>query len=421
MTGIGAQQKTRGFSLQTKKSAVVAPKRNLVLAGEDEFTTEQNGSTAIESFDLQKRNEKPPEIARIIEGPRNTWGTHRRKRARSESIEASDDDSNNEPRTADKYGLLVSSPQRATKSDNLEPRQDANKSKETSYKPDVEDAAMDALLGRTSSYTVIAPPSPPPTEEELFHKDFRNAPPPATLQEYTATPVEGFGAALLRGQMPKGKTLETYTAEWEAKQPSKKKPKGIEEDVKRGYRLGIGAKASGLKAEEDDRRNGRREKPQAFTGLAMKNKRTGEIISEEDLAARRKMLEEQSESSDHRRGRNERDEDRDRKWHRGDDRERRLLLDTEHVAHREDSGRRRARDDEYQSHGHHRSKSHRERRDSSGESDHRKSRRRDGSGRERSRDGREHERGHRDHENGNGRRERASKDSRTRSRDRGHR
>jgi len=149
----------------------------------------------------------------------------------------------------------------------------------------VEDQAMDALTGRRApAVTVIAPQSPSVTEEEALRASYTSAPPMATLEEYAATPVAGFGAAILRGYLKAGETLEMRLGGREKEKESKRRP-GL---------LGIGAKESGEGVElgawgkgsggKKGKSWGRTEV--SYNPLALRNKKTGEVVSEEVLRER---------------------------------------------------------------------------------------------------------------------------------------
>ncbi|KAF1973966.1 hypothetical protein BU23DRAFT_553638 [Bimuria novae-zelandiae CBS 107.79] len=143
--------------------------------------------------------------------------------------------------------------------------------------------AVDALVrGKSANDAVI----PVVSEEETLRNDLRDAPDAPTLAAYEATPIEGFGAALLRGMGWKGD---------EAPGSEKKAPKEIK---RRPALLGIGAKpeaAAGIELEEfgSGAKKWQKKTDIRYTPVALRNKHTGELITEEELKAR---LEKQKEA-----------------------------------------------------------------------------------------------------------------------------
>ncbi|CAK7563705.1 MAG: DNA primase large subunit Spp2 [Sporothrix epigloea] len=101
-----------------------------------------------------------------------------------------------------------------------------------------EGEAINALLGesindRTRSRRVIERAANESTEDDVFARDFNDAPDVSTLEDYEAMPVEDFGAALLRGMG------------WDGKDRGPK----VKQVVRRPNQMGLGAKE--LKGDED--------------------------------------------------------------------------------------------------------------------------------------------------------------------------
>ena len=188
-----------------------------------------------------------------------------------------------------------------------------------------DDAALAALLDPTSgtAHTTIRAASPL-DEDDAFRSDFRSAPRMATLDEYTATPVEGFGAAILRGYLKPGETLEGRTGlgkhakagdgKSKANGHSRKDgPPGAIASreqrrdatgtpVRRPGLLGLGAKSEvgagvelgawGKGARAGGKSGGTKGGAEiAYMPVAMRNRKTGEVVSEEEM---RKMIDGQS-------------------------------------------------------------------------------------------------------------------------------
>lgn len=217
----------------------------------------------------------------------------------------------------------------------------------------LEKKALDALItGKSTDNDLVIPVQ---TEEEAFRNDLENAPEAPTLEAYEATPIEGFGAALLRG-------MGWKDGEGIGKNGIAVKPKEIK---RRPALLGIGAKeeaAVGVELGEWGGGKGKGKKvAQSYNPVTLRNKRTGELITEEELKAKlesQKLVEEEQQASkaktkytdddseDERRHekRRERRDDRERDRRREDDYDRR---DKDH--RRRDKRRDRARDDDYDS------------------------------------------------------------------------
>ncbi|CAK7266753.1 DNA primase large subunit Spp2 [Sporothrix epigloea] len=101
-----------------------------------------------------------------------------------------------------------------------------------------EKEAIKALLGETTddsnkSRRVIERTANQLTEDDVFTRDFNDAPDVSTLADYEAMPVEDFGAALLRGMG------------WDGKDRGPK----VKQVVRRPNQMGLGAKE--LKGDED--------------------------------------------------------------------------------------------------------------------------------------------------------------------------
>ncbi|KAJ4344743.1 DNA primase large subunit Spp2 [Didymosphaeria variabile] len=137
--------------------------------------------------------------------------------------------------------------------------------------------AFEALVnGKSTDQTVI-----PISEEEAFENDMLEAPDAPDLAAYEATPIEGFGAALLRGMGWKdGESLS------KDKKPVEK-PKEIK---RRPALLGIGAKpeaAVGVELGEwgKPKKFGKKDAIK-YNPVTLRNKHTGEMITEEELKER---------------------------------------------------------------------------------------------------------------------------------------
>lgn len=214
-----------------------------------------------------------------------------------------------------------------------------------------DEEAMDALLGRTRKSELVVPAL---TEEDVFDNDVKEAPDMATLEDYNRVPVEQFGAAMLRGMgwkegdgigMNKGKKQE------KAKIPER-----------RPALLGIGAKEEAAVAQEMGtwgkaaRGKGGKE-PVIYNPILLKDKKTGEMFTEEEAQKRREKDEREQYEMEFEKKERERergkDRDRDsrrRRDHEDDDRERRREKDRSERRHDRGDDKHRDRDRERRRH-----------------------------------------------------------------------
>ena len=190
---------------------------------------------------------------------------------------------------------------------------------------------MDALLGRTKKSELVVPAL---TEEDVFDNDVKEAPDMATLEDYNRVPVEQFGAAMLRGMgwkdgdgigLNKGK-----------KQEKSKIPE------RRPALLGIGAKEEAAVAQEMGawgkaaRGKGGKE-PVIYNPILLKDKKTGEMFTEEEAQKRREKdereqyeMEFEKKERERERGKDRERDSQRRRDYEDDDRERRREKDRRH-------------------------------------------------------------------------------------------
>ena len=122
-------------------------------------------------------------------------------------------------------------------------------------------------------------------EEDAFKADVASRPDSASLDDYATVPIEEFGAALLRGMGWKegdvvGKRKDRVV-----------KPRVLE---RRPQLLGLGAKEVPEGLEEiggawGKAAKGKKMASKGFTKLLLKNTKTGELLSEEELKARKEQ------------------------------------------------------------------------------------------------------------------------------------
>lgn len=185
-----------------------------------------------------------------------------------------------EPNTA--YGLNVHKEEPA-KDDVPEEAPDQSQSKSAEHvpaKPKTDDErAIAALMGLKEESTLTIPAI---SEEEALDRDIQDAPDAPTLAEYAATPVEEFGAAMLRGMgWKEGQGIGTQKGQ---KLVKSKVPE------RRPALLGIGAKPDAAVAAElgawGAGAKGKRRTDIVYNPLVLKNSKTGEQLTEEELKAK---------------------------------------------------------------------------------------------------------------------------------------
>lgn len=259
--------------------------------------------------------------------------------------------------------------------------------------------ALASLL--TGKATDTARVVPALTDSEALQNDLASAPDEPSLDAYEATPIEGFGLAMLRGMGWKDGDGENRKGANKAPAEVKRRPAllgiGAKEDAGKDVELG----EFNSKARPKKGMRGKGEVAQGYNPVSLRNKRTGEVITEEEL--KRKMEAQELVGEEEEGGRNEgrggRDSGRDDKSERRRDRDRRD--DRDHRSRRDrdedayDSSRRRdkrSRDDEYDSERRRREK-RRQRSRSPREEEKKRSRYRS---RSRSRDGKKDRRERRD-------------------------
>lgn len=183
--------------------------------------------------------------------------------------------------------------------------------------------------------------APPYDEGTSYRTDVASRPDPATLDQYNAIPVEEFGAALLRGMGWKdGQAIGR--GDYSSSTAAERALKPRVPERRPGF-LGIGAKdTSGGKGAEAElgawgksamRKASRKQgedKPGGgntegvYTPVMMRNKQTGEYITEDELAAMRKAAKAEPEKDEWRERRDRnleksgREKDRDREYRKRD-------------------------------------------------------------------------------------------------------
>jgi hypothetical protein len=324
---------------------------------------EISGWDAAEGGAVDIGGKKEKEAPRVIPAlPNRDWRNDARKRlAKAPHAQEQNGDTmaQAEESKLPQYGLTILKKENAQKdstdeaaalADSAEPMEDVKDSLTEEQR--LEKKALDALVnGKASDDDLVIPLH---GEEERFRNEVRQAPEAPTLDAYEAMPVEGFGAALLRGMGWKdGDAI--------GKNGAPPKPK---EFKRRPALLGIGAKAEAatgidlgdFKGGKGKGKNG----PQSYNPVALRNKVTGELLTEEELKAkleqqnmvqedkpkkdRRKYSDDEGKDERQREKRRDKYDDRNRDRRRDDDYDRERRRDRD----RKDD-RRRERDDYYDS------------------------------------------------------------------------
>ncbi|THZ13570.1 hypothetical protein D6C91_07783 [Aureobasidium pullulans] len=386
------------------------------------FDTAAGG--AVDSKAPKKEEKKPLVISALAN--RDWREASKRQRAQrygitSEQLDARKENAQGDAQGVDKvvketdavkYGLNVFAPTAAVLEEDTPMDQEADQQEENAVKKTADQLAIDALTGAAPTSTLTIPAAAAATEEDAFADSFHSAPPAPSLSDYAAVPVEEYGAAMLRGMGWKGPSTTPSLPTKNGKKPLP--------PPKRPALLGIGADPNAAAQAEElgawgktssSRANGRKE-PTMFIPVSMKNKKTGETLTEDELKEKIRRDKEEAENqrfvvSDL--------EIRDKKRDRRDDGDRDRRRKDEYSD--EEERRRRRRDRERDSDHHDKSRNY-DRKDRQDRQD-RKERDRD-SRRERSRD-REGKRDRdRDHDKSSSRRDRSrdrDHDHKTRDRD----
>lgn len=285
----------------------------------------------------------------------------------------------------------------------------------------VDEEAMEALMGNRGKTSTLVLPAirtddivdtaqngklngPGGNEDDSFRSDVASRPDSASLDEYTAVPIEEFGAALLRGMGWKegdvvGKRKnQTITARIIERRPAllgigaKETPGGV------GDELGAWGKVA----------RGKRKLDKSYNPVLLRNSKTGEMLTEEELEAKKEAQKREEADWRERRNRNlavdeeKKSERRDRqsaiedgtKSERRRQREKDLEVDQDGSRH---SSSRRARSRSADGSSHHRSSRRERSRSAERSSRHTSSSRRESDyERERERGGKGHSRSSRD-------------------------
>ncbi|KAI4159075.1 MAG: hypothetical protein LQ342_006921 [Letrouitia transgressa] len=209
-------------------------------------------------------------------------------------------------------------------------------------------------------------------EDDYFRSDVASRPDPASLEEYAKVPVEDFGAAILKGMVSSvielGKHSELTKAQgWKEGEVVGKRKNVVSKArvvEKRPALLGLGAKeVPGSVTDELEvwgkvkKGKKERETQKTYNPVLLRNAKTGEMLTEEELEARKQAEREKEQERRERKHRNvPDDEDKkggrrqreldysyDQRGHSSAIPHRRRSSDRRHASYRRDTSRSRER------------------------------------------------------------------------------
>ncbi|THW31546.1 hypothetical protein D6D22_10097 [Aureobasidium pullulans] len=270
------------------------------------FDTAAGG--AVDSKAPKKEEKKPLVISALAN--RDWREASKRQRAQkygitSEQLDARRENAQGDAQGVDKvvketdavkYGLNVFAPTAAVVEEDTPMEQKADQQEERAVKKTADQLAIDALTGAAPTSTLTIPAAAAATEEDAFADSFHSAPPAPSLSDYAAVPVEEYGAAMLRGMGWKGPSTTPSLPTRNGKKPLP--------PPKRPALLGIGADPNAAAQAEElgawgktssSRANGRKE-PTMFIPVSMKNKKTGETLTEDELKEKIRRDKEEAEN-----------------------------------------------------------------------------------------------------------------------------
>ncbi|KAI9892916.1 MAG: hypothetical protein M1814_001075 [Vezdaea aestivalis] len=331
-------------------------------------------ATAVTGFDLSTggaidASSRPSKQARVIVGPRNRdWrseiakrragrgkalphevergGRDAEKARREEGKGGSNDGGDGAPKA---FGLVLT---KKTESTTMDIQEEEITNQAPAIEKTDDERALEALTsasGKPASTHAIIPtstgkpalrgtgPGSGESDTALFRQDISSRPSVSSLQTYEDVPIDGFGAALLRGMG------------WKEGQGVGKRKAGVEvrkEKERRPALLGIGAKeGAGVPGVElgvwGKKIRGQKE---AYTPVVMRDRRTGEIVREEVVKNGEKEEDWRERRDGKIRGEEEKQDDGERK--RRSDKERDSGRDRDRDRDREYNRKERNREDD---------------------------------------------------------------------------
>ncbi|KAF2098601.1 hypothetical protein NA57DRAFT_56256 [Rhizodiscina lignyota] len=281
------------LTLGTKKTTVPPPPTRKPALGDHDSDLEDDAegkAHEVSHFDLaaggaihEKHTPKKREPLVIKAQPNRDWMEESRRKRQKTGLPGEErngrdmpDEKNGAPKS---YGLNVMEKQE------VEVEHIAAETKDEKKTMTDDERALAALLGEKAKSDLVLPNVE--TEEEVFNRDYREAPDVPTLADYAAVPVEEFGAALLRGMGWKdGEDIGKEKGQ-AASKPTliKHRPAllgiGAKQDAAVGVELGAWGKSA----------KGKKKVDIGYNPVMMENKKTGKQFTEEEL---KRKLEDQT-------------------------------------------------------------------------------------------------------------------------------
>lgn len=228
------------------------------------------------------------------------------------------------------YGLNVKTKNETVNSGTSETAKSDHRVAQPEVKKNADEEALEALLGKKGTSNTVIPTL---ADEETFQRDYDAAPAAPTEADYDAVPIEEFGAAMLRGMGWKdGEAIGRNKGQAPLKQRNlERRPELLGVGAKPAKALGIELGEWGKHAKKHERKI-----DQAYAPVMLKNKKTGEMITEEEMQQRLKeqemgFVEDEGVEEDAKR-RKEKERRRDKERERGRDYD-----DRKHKSSRRDS------------------------------------------------------------------------------------
>ncbi|KAH8731462.1 DExH-box splicing factor binding site-domain-containing protein, partial [Phaeosphaeriaceae sp. PMI808] len=323
---LGSLKGKVGLKASSAQNTVKRPRLALGDDDEDNSSKQQeiSGWDAAEGGAVDVGGKKEKEAPRIIPVPPNRkWGEGARRDPRTKLPHAQVQDkveeiAMEEPKK--QYGLTILKKEVPQQNDAEEtavldePIEEVQDNLTEAQR--LEKKALATLLNdKTTDNGLVIPMR---SEQEALYSDLRDAPDAPTLDAYEATPIDGFGAALLRGMGWKdGDGINKSSA-----------AKKATEIKRRPALLGIGAKAEAAVGIELGAWTGGKQKgkkpPETYNPVALRNKVTGEVITEEELKIKleqQNMVQDEKPTKERRRHNNDDDEDERRREKRREKRD----------------------------------------------------------------------------------------------------
>lgn len=204
------------LALGAKKTGntVAVPSRKRPRAALGEEAVEEEGNVHQEISTFGKGAETVKKTERIIQSiPNADWQDPSRRKKQKSALPGNEQARNRAGEVVPdkinveepKFGLNVIERSEGHGTGQAEVTPPADDNVPTVKTKTADEEALEALTnGKHTAPKTITPPS----EDDAFRDSYDEAPDAPSAQDFAATPVEGFGAAILRGYLTGGRTLE---------------------------------------------------------------------------------------------------------------------------------------------------------------------------------------------------------------------